>query len=614
MAIAGLQNASVSDSCFQWKSPSLQSRQWGNLGVPRTRASSILQLWRELENKHVNSHSQVRQENSNCSDEQDNNSNGSGDNEEMENEFDLRSQTEEEEGNNSISEQSADFGEAERKRLRQIFQKWTKSGDSSGIGAQRNIHRLCGRQALLDLLAKAKKERQRELHLLIEGRPVSNFSHRNRIQSLLKGRFLQIGRLIPERRPSPLRSSELDLLRQRNSISSLRKVFLSRLDNSIPGSAGTAEPHVLSNNGINTYKSEQISANISSLDQDVKQKENKTTNVERDTNELCDFPLDMVIDNQSEGKALQPSASTVSIGLTETRMELLVTSHKRNILDEFLLQNSEIEGEEHSHQLEAEAVFCEQHEHNRNEFNEKNTIEGRQRSPTSTDLDDWQGSSSNSDDNDWQWLDNVEVGLLRGETAEGTYDWRECTIDHQCQEDSESDVDELQYLQELQEQLHDNGLQQATDNLLEGPSAREVAPVERWNTLHFPNGNKSYNTEIRELLNRRRVSNLLQSDFCERLDQLILSYVERQARGSANVELDGAVASPCSPASAEQDVQLRGAHQNLDLSDVVDMTPNILPSSLEQKREIINDLRSGMSRLQHQLKNMQRIPHTCTDL
>lgn len=50
------------------------------------------------------------------------------------------------------------------------------------IGCRRAIRKLCGRQALIDLLVRAERERKRELQSLLEHRPVSDFSHRNRIQ------------------------------------------------------------------------------------------------------------------------------------------------------------------------------------------------------------------------------------------------------------------------------------------------------------------------------------------------------------------------------------------------------------------------------------------------
>lgn len=47
---------------------------------------------------------------------------------------------------------------------------------------RRDLRRVRGRQALLDLLTRAERERQRELQGLLEHRAVSDFAHRNRIQ------------------------------------------------------------------------------------------------------------------------------------------------------------------------------------------------------------------------------------------------------------------------------------------------------------------------------------------------------------------------------------------------------------------------------------------------
>ena len=47
---------------------------------------------------------------------------------------------------------------------------------------RRDMLRLRGRQALIDLLVRIERERQRELQRLVEHRAVSDFAHRNRIQ------------------------------------------------------------------------------------------------------------------------------------------------------------------------------------------------------------------------------------------------------------------------------------------------------------------------------------------------------------------------------------------------------------------------------------------------
>ncbi|KAL8463082.1 hypothetical protein ACS0TY_033922 [Phlomoides rotata] len=88
-------------------------------------------------------------------------------------------------------------------------------------GARRPIRRLCGRQTLLDLLQRVDCERKGELHGLLEQKPVSEFTHRNRIQAFLRDRFLRNKIVIANKRPSSVATSELGLLRQRHTVSGL---------------------------------------------------------------------------------------------------------------------------------------------------------------------------------------------------------------------------------------------------------------------------------------------------------------------------------------------------------------------------------------------------------
>lgn len=104
------------------------------------------------------------------------------------------------------------LGETERERVR-IVREWVQMASqqrggrggrreeqTAGLDAQvrdgsaadhdegqpehirRDMLRLRGRQALLDLLVRIERERQRELEGLLEHRAVSDFAHRNRIQ------------------------------------------------------------------------------------------------------------------------------------------------------------------------------------------------------------------------------------------------------------------------------------------------------------------------------------------------------------------------------------------------------------------------------------------------
>ncbi|KAI4340433.1 hypothetical protein MLD38_025267 [Melastoma candidum] len=89
------------------------------------------------------------------------------------------------------------------------------------------------------MLKRAEVGRQRDTEGLMAKRPVSQFAHRNRIQSLLRGRFLRNERPCMSERACGSASGELGFLRQRQTVSGLREEFLSRMDSSTSGQAGS---------------------------------------------------------------------------------------------------------------------------------------------------------------------------------------------------------------------------------------------------------------------------------------------------------------------------------------------------------------------------------------
>lgn len=274
MALAGLHTVSMLDSSFLRESQSPTSRRQGAVERPSTQASTILQMWRELEDEHMlnRARERVRERlrqrrnvesntNTNMSGSRGSEIQGSvGDVSESENDYgtwshdQMGSQVERGDNNSSSREQSPDLGDVERERVRQIVRGWMESGISdhasnvtqrngstraewlgeterervrivrewvqmtsqqrgarggrredqtAGISVQvdqaregsvvdndegqpehirRDMLRLRGRQALLDLLVRIERERQRELQGLLEHRAVSDFAHRNRIQ------------------------------------------------------------------------------------------------------------------------------------------------------------------------------------------------------------------------------------------------------------------------------------------------------------------------------------------------------------------------------------------------------------------------------------------------
>ena len=239
IAIAGLHAVSTLDSSFlreETHSPPLRRER------PRTQASEIFQMWRELEDEHVHNRARERLRPRQI------NANGSvsGNNES------LRGSSESENGYRSSSrEQSPDLGDVESERVRQSVRDYVSNvrrrddnrrgelvGDTErervrvirermqmtsqqrgarasrredqqrSLGSQddrpqvqrvgeglaveneegqredtrRDLRRLRGRHAFVDLLMRIEQERQRELQGLLDHRAVSDFSHRNRIQ------------------------------------------------------------------------------------------------------------------------------------------------------------------------------------------------------------------------------------------------------------------------------------------------------------------------------------------------------------------------------------------------------------------------------------------------
>jgi hypothetical protein len=73
---------------------------------------------------------------------------------------------------------------------------------------------------------------------------------------------------------------------------------------------------------------------------------------------------------------------------------------------------------------------------------------------------------------------------------------------------------------------------------------------------------------------RRSVSNLLHSVFCENLDRLIRSYVERQGRGPHPWDLEGTTPAPNSP---ERSQDQQGDDEDEELPQTVDRPPLLIP-------------------------------------
>ncbi|KAG2670912.1 hypothetical protein I3760_14G108600 [Carya illinoinensis] len=733
MAIAGLHNVTVLDSSFLRVSHSQASGQQVDEGRVSTQASSLLQMWRELEDEHVASRFPQERFVSRRSDrlnadhpkgqgsDTDSNEHGGG--------WEVTSLTESEYGawsqiqigspnenidsSNFNCEHSSDFGEVERERVRQIFREWMNSGvrehpsnvshinnspraewlgeteqervriirewvqmnsrqrgafsdsreeQAADISTQieqirdglvvnqiegrnehsrRGIRRLCGRQALLDMIKKAERERQTELQGLLHCRAVSQFAHRNRIQSLLRGRFLRNDQLVENERPASLAETELGLLRQRHTVSGLREEICSRLDTSVCGQVSCSQSDTLYDNEINGNRNNQSQANNA---QDVldKPSEQSESNYEESiiNHRLPDIQNDLE-DGAVEGIGWQgSSASEEQISENEEFF------YRTDGTDESLNGNSQentasesIELGEHSHMQESDAGINGQSD----PVIVESLTHGLSDHDSNLDIN-WQESAAQAE----LWPEqNMETEERETQHSNAEYhEWREgiredmdenlLGITFNFQGFENEDIEQVQ-LQEAPEVWNeDNGVQGAVQHWLEGTSDREAVPVRGLGTFYFPDDENVYNVELRELLNRRRVSNLLHSGFRESLDQVLQSYVERR---ESNAPIDWEVpGTSSSHESEEPDLEHQSQDQNEGQRDTVE-SPLPLPSRVVPSRplyylesyhdnwpqhdmhqrsgiewEIVNDLRIDMARLQQRMNNMQRMMESCMDM
>ncbi|KAI4346453.1 hypothetical protein L6164_007348 [Bauhinia variegata] len=649
MALAGLHTVSMLDSSFLRGSQSPTSGREGAAERPSTRASAILQMWRESEDEHLLNRARERvrerlrqqrsaESNTNVSSTM-SESRGSehlgslGDATESENDYgtwshdQTGSQNEHGDHNGSTREQSPDLGEVERERVRQIVRGWMDSGisDHSANVNQRNnsrraewlgeterervrivrewvqmtsqqrgsrgswrsaqanepgpqvdrvrdglvadqdegqpehvrrdMLRLRGRQALVDLLMRIERERQRELQGLLEHRAVSDFAHRNRIQSLLRGRFLRGERTVEDERPPSMAANELSQLRQRHTVSGLREGFRTRLETIVRSQAGS-NSDATSDSNISETRSDWNQTNNSIDAQQENYGQDQIRSLETEVRQLPD-----------------------QTGALESRTSESVT------------------------------------------WQEAGSQGGN-----------WQEQITENVGGSWLGRPYGPFNQLRDERA--VNDWP--------QETPRNVEGEVTHPREAHGWHEDNSRETVSPNWAEGPSGparnRGGVPFRRFSRFHPPDDDNVYSMELRELLSRRSVSNLLRSGFRESLDHLIQSYVDRQGRAPIDWELHRNVPTPA-PASPDQGpVQQRDEH-NEDQRDAINRPSLVLPSPpvpppqplwhqdlhqtgwsrhsmhrSEIEWEIINDLRADMTRLQQGMNHMQRMLEACMDM
>lgn len=447
----------------------------------------------------------------------------------------------------------------------------------------RDALRLRGRQAILDLLVRIGRERQRELEGLLEHRAVSDFAHRNRLQSLLRGRFLRTGAAIEEERPPSTAARELGQLRQRRTVSGLR------LESIVRGHAGNHSNGSGSSNSSSSgdsSSSRNDQSNVLGETQSNAQEEPQESNQSENTEDL-ERVTRAVVEEETQGDTEETrrdwpqnevAVERGGVGWQEATAQAGDGNWQENIAEERVQ-----EWQEHS---------------------EQDLHRGWQ-DPSENADGNWRGVSDQDVDRDWQGGASEDVGRNWHEGAsQGARDWEE-------------------------------GPSEGGVRVWQG-----VASTRRVSNFQSSDDATANNMELRELLGRRSVSTVLASEFRENLDQLIRSYIQRQDGNPVPWDLQTAVQRPTT--MQEQDPQEEEAEvQDEVLTNTPDERPLVPPppppppppphplwqQELHQPTwtrhplqrsdvefEVLNDLRTEMERLQQGMINMQRMLEACMDM
>lgn len=451
-----------------------------------------------------------------------------------------------------------------------------------------------GRQAFADLLMQLERDRHRELDALAERQAVSRFTHRGRIQAMLRLRFLHRGMAIQDQQLSLAAGSRsFNRLSQRSAIRHLREKFSPGADHGVtaPNEATTSRnPHVEMENNTVQLKD---SSNASGLKEDGQLQEattagrkstaskdksmsQKSEEHQKEANPKADATqkgtkMATTSDHQKEAipktdvtqKGL--NTDTTSDHQKDANMKANATQKGLNMVtttDHQKEANLKIDVTQKGLNMEATSLDPQRlnmvtiPDHQK-EANMKTDVTQRGLNMETTSLNketiSLNGSSIRS-----EIAENQEANTRGKSQPTASLDGQNANEMADEAEDQETNVQQQLFLgpqenavttaslnnwdeNELSEEeeetyLQDQFLETNYDWISEISRPRSYWEDRRQTWYREMLNSSSQNEEIRQLLERRRVSTFLCSDFRDRMDQLMTARVERQTELEAYQE------------------------------------------------------------------------------
>ncbi|KAL1532106.1 hypothetical protein AAHA92_32161 [Salvia divinorum] len=639
MALAGLHTVSMLDSSFLRESQSPTSRHQGNVERLSTRASSILQMWRELEEEHVLSRARERvrvrtrlrqqrnvDSNTNISaamsgSREIENQSSMGDATESENDYvswsqdQLRPQNQNRDHNDSRREQSPDLGQGERERVSHIVRGWMESG--IGDTSSNLVQRADSPRA--EWLGETERERVRIA--------------RERMQMTSQQRGSRRG----HREEQDNRSgSQVDRVRERSITS-----------------RDESQPQHVRRERLRLRGREALLDLLVRAERD-RQRELQSLLEHR---AVSDFAHRNRIQSLLRGRFLRNQRSSeeerlpsvASSELNQLRQQHTVSGLREGF--RFRLENI-VRGQVSSHPETTSnngTSDAQEFQHDNEETDSQllperdMSLEGNiavQNQQVSSDLiSDWQRHVTevvrethqpSADIGSNEWSQSASEGI--------DSNWQETAVPAWPAEASAPENQGENHLQEAPEAWRGVNSGEAVDNWSEGTAdpPRLLRSVTRDAQFHPPDDDNVYSMELRELMSRRSVSNLLHSGFRASLDQLIQSYVERQGRAPIDWDLYRNLPLPPSPERDQNQLnneQTEDQHVAIGRPSPIFPTPPVPPAQplwhqdlhrsgwsrhnvhrAELDWEMVNDLRTDVAKLQQGMNHMQRMLEACMDM